>query len=47
MDAEKILELVVDGTIEPDDIIDFKDMDDEVQQLVAGGDLEIDEAKDL
>jgi hypothetical protein len=47
MDDEDILQLVEEGTIEPDDISEFKNMDDEVQELVADGELDMDEAKDL
>ena len=45
MDPEDILQLVEDGTIEPDDISDFKDLDDEIQQLVADGELDIDDVR--
>jgi hypothetical protein len=47
MDPEDILQLVEDGTVAPEDISDFKDMDPEIQQLVADGDLDMDDAKDL
>ena len=44
MDSEEILELVKEGVIEPDQIEDFEGLDEEVQQLVADGDLDIDDA---
>jgi len=47
MDPEEILELVKEGVIEPDQIEDFKNLDPEIQELVAEGDLDIDEALDL
>ena len=47
MDSSEILELVKDGVIEPDQVEDFEALDEEVQQLVADGDLDMDEAGDL
>ena len=47
MDPSEILELVKDGTIEPDEVEAFEALDEEVQQLVADGDLDMDEAEDL
>ena len=47
MDDEEILQLVEDGTIEPDDISDFREMDETIQQLVADEVLDIDDAKGL
>jgi len=44
MDPEEIIELVKEGVIEPDQIEDFESLDEEVQQLVADGDLDIDDA---
>ncbi len=35
MDPSEILELVKDGTIEPDEVEVFEALDEEVQQLVA------------
>ena len=43
MDSSEILELVKDGVIEPDQVEDFEALDEEVQQLVADGDLDMDE----
>ncbi len=47
MDPEEILQLVEDGVIEPDQIEDFKNLDDEIQQLVADGELDMDDASDI
>lgn len=47
MESDEILELVKDGTIEPNQIEDFENLDPEIQELVAEGDLDIDEALDL
>ena len=47
MDPEEILELVKDGVIEPDQIEDFGALDPEVQQMVADGDIDMDDAADL
>jgi hypothetical protein len=47
MDPEEILELVKEGTIEPDQIEDFENLDEEVQQLVVDGEIDMDEALDL
>lgn len=41
MDPEEILELVKEGTIEPDQIEDFEALDPEIQELVADGDLDM------
>lgn len=47
MDPEEILELVKEGTIEPDQIEDFEGLDPEIQQLVADGDLDMDDVDGL
>lgn len=47
MDPEEILELVKEGTIEPGQIEDFENLDQEIQQLVADGDLDMDDAEGL
>jgi hypothetical protein len=47
MDSTEILELVKDGVIEPDQVEDFEALDEEVQQLVADGDLDMDEVASL
>ncbi len=46
MNPEEILNLVKDGVIEPDQIEDFEDLDPEIQELVANGDLDMSEAAD-
>ncbi|MBU6232482.1 hypothetical protein KGP36_07655 [Patescibacteria group bacterium] len=47
MDSDEILELVKDGVIEPDQVEDFQNLDEEIQQLVADGDLDISDAIDV
>ena len=47
MDSTEILELVKDGVIEPDQVEDFEALDEEVQQLVADGDIDMDDVADL
>jgi len=47
MDSSEILELVKDGVIEADQVKDFEALDEEVQQLVADGDIDMDEAAGL
>ena len=47
MDADDILQLVKDGVIEPDQVEDFEALDEEVQQLVADGDLDMSDANDI
>ncbi len=43
MDPDEILELVKDGVIEPEQIDGFENLEPEIQELVANGDLDIDE----
>jgi len=47
MDSDEILELVKGGVIEPDQIEDFENLEPEIQELVANGDLDIDGALNL
>lgn len=47
MDAEEILGLVKEGVIEPDEVEAFESLDDEVQQLVADGDLDMNDVANL
>ena len=47
MDSTEILELVKEGVIEPDQVEDFEALDEEVQQLVADGDLDMDDFANL
>ena len=43
MDDEEILQLVEDDVIGSDDISEFRDLEPELQELVANGDLNMDE----
>jgi hypothetical protein len=47
MDPSEILELVKDGTIELDEVEAFEALDEEVQQVVADGDLDMGDIADL
>ena len=47
MDSDEILELVKDGVIEPEEVEDFEALDEEIQQLVADGDLDMSDVADL
>lgn len=47
MDSDEILELVKDGTIDPDQIEDFENTDEVLQELVADGDLDADDILSL
>lgn len=47
MDDEEILQMVADGELDSSEIEDFKGLSDEVQELVANGDIDIDEAMEL
>ena len=47
MDPEDILQLVTDGELDPSQIEDFKELDDELQQMVADGELTVEEATEL
>lgn len=47
MDPEEILELVKEGIIESDQIEDFEALDADVQQMVADGEIDMDDATDL
>lgn len=47
MDSEEILELVKEGVIEAEEIEDFEALGEEVQQLVADGEIDTDEASSL
>ena len=47
MDPSEILELVKEGVIEPDQVEEFEALDEEVQQLVADGDLDMSDAAGL
>jgi hypothetical protein len=47
MTPDEILELVKEGIIEPDQVDDFDALDENVQKLVADGEMDMDEAADL
>ena len=47
MDDEEILQLVEDGTIDPSEISDFKELNEELQEMVVGGELSLDDALEL
>ncbi len=47
MDDEEILQMVVDGELDPSQVEDFESLSDELQELVADGELDIDEALEL
>jgi hypothetical protein len=47
MDSDEILELVKEGTIEPDEVEAFQALNEEVQQLVVDGDLDMSDVADL
>jgi|GEM_PF-942931 len=47
MDDEEILQMVADGELDPFEIDDFKELDDELQEMVVNGDLDLDDAIDL
>ena len=47
MDDEEILELVKNGDLDPSDIDDFKELDPDIQEMVASGDIAMDDARDL
>ena len=47
MDDEEILQMVVDGDLEPDQVEDFRELDPELQELVQSGDIDADETLSL
>lgn len=47
MDDEEILQMVVDGELDADEVDDFKDLDDEFQDMVSSGEITLDEAREL
>ena len=47
MDDEEILQMVVDGDLEPDQVEDFRELDPELQELVQSGDIDVDETLSL
>lgn len=44
MDPEEILELVAGGDLDPEDIDDFQSLDDSIQQMVADGNISVEDA---
>jgi hypothetical protein len=47
MDDSEILELVAEGEIEPEDIDDFREMNEEFQEMVRRGEISMEVARDL
>ncbi len=47
MDDEEILQMVVDGELDASEVDDFKDLADEFQDMVASGEITLDEAREL
>lgn len=47
MDDEEILQMVVDGELDAGEVDDFKDLDDEFQDMVRDGDITLEDAMEL
>ena len=47
MDESEILQLVADGTIDMDEMDDFSNLSDEMQEKVANGELDISQAMNM
>jgi len=47
MDDEDILRMVADGELDASEIDDFKDLSDELQEMVVSGELDLDDAIEL
>ncbi len=47
MNSDEILELVKEGTIEPEEVEAFEALDEEVQQLVADGNVDMSDVADI
>lgn len=47
MNDADILELVVDGKLDSSEVESFKDLNDDLQQMVADGELTLEEAQGL
>jgi len=47
MDDEEILQMVADGELDPSEVEDFQNLSDEMKELVANGDIDLDEALEL
>lgn len=47
MDDEEILQMVVDGELDASEVDDFKDLNDELQEMVSSGEVTLEEATEL
>lgn len=47
MDDEEILQLVADGELDHTEIEDFKELDEEIQDMVVNGEIELDDAMEI
>ena len=47
MDDEEILQLVADGELDPSEIEDFKELDDEIQEMVVSGEIDMEDAMEI
>jgi|WetSurSiteA1Bulk_404760.scaffolds.fasta_scaffold546694_2 hypothetical protein len=47
MDESEILQLVADGTIDMDEMDDFRNLSDEMQEKVANEEVEMDEVENM
>lgn len=47
MDDEEVLQMVVDGELDPSEVEDFQNLSDEMKELVANGEIDLDEAMEL
>jgi hypothetical protein len=47
MDESEILQLVADGKIDMDEMDDFRNLSDEMQEKVANGELEMGEVENM
>ena len=47
MDESEILQLVAEGTIDMDEMDDFRNLSDEMQEQVAKGELEMDQVENM
>lgn len=47
MDDEEILQMVADGELDPSEIDDFRELDDELQEMVVSGEMSLEEAEEL
>lgn len=47
MGDDEILELVANGDLEPEDVDDFRELDEDIQEMVVNGEIDIDEAREF